>query len=732
LTYLRSFAILFAVPILARSYVLLGFGIDDPLYRFGGISSGIPGAFPGGSAIDPNYGFVDQALTTRAMLLFFSGHFPWWNSLEGLGAPLAGEMQSSAFFPLSPLVLLPDGNLVLNLVVGILAGFGMLLMLRHLGVRALPALVGAILYEMCGTFSWLSGAWSYSIPWLPYLVLGIEHCRSIDMRSIRRGSLIVAASIALLLASGFIESSYFEGLAGVTWTIARVPRRSWRHAFRYLTGVSLGAIVGLALGAPVVVAFADELAMGFIGMHATSAPGGVALPPGGILQKLLPYVYGPIEASHRPDVGAIWGNTGGYVGIGAAILAISGVFAKQDRGLRFALVAIAALGFAAIFGGPLQHVLLLVPGVKYTAYFRYIDPAISFAVATLAAFGIDELLASRRGKQHIALGLITTIGIVAYAYHAASTDIGGSPAVMDSDYAGWFVSSFCALIIVGCASCAALFVRAPRWSATILSIAVCVEAVAYLAVPTLSDPAGVTIDSGGITYLQQHVGLQRSYTLGPLSPNYGSYYGIASLSYNDLPSPKRTVDYIKTHLDPLTDGVNFIPIPHQGVDPTENFQRRLTAFEHVGVRYVLTAPGASTPWTLSKPKYQDRSMAIYELPNPTPYFRAPKCRVIPESRESATTTCAAPSILCRLELNAPGWAADSDGHVSRPDDCDEIFQAVRVPAGRSHVRFRFEPPYEPAALTACAAGSVVFGALLISLLQLRRLRPDLRSRVARA
>ena len=40
-----------------------------------------------------------QALGHLVATDWFSGHVPWWNPYEGLGVPLAGDMQSGAFFP---------------------------------------------------------------------------------------------------------------------------------------------------------------------------------------------------------------------------------------------------------------------------------------------------------------------------------------------------------------------------------------------------------------------------------------------------------------------------------------------------------------------------------------------------------------------------------------------------------------------------------------------------------
>jgi hypothetical protein len=433
------------------------------------------------------------------------------------------------------------------------------------------------------------------------------------------------------------------------------------------------------------------------------------------IQKFVPYVYGPIFASRQADVGTVWGNTGGYLGFVASALGIGGLFGKRYRAVRIVLAIVVILGFAAILGGPLQKLVLLIPGVKYTAYYRYIDPAISFAVCVLCAFALEDVLAQKVARR-IALGLVATIGVTAYAYSLAFSYISGPAAAVDADLAAWHVFSLWELGVAVGAMCLGLLVLSTRSRATILGLAACAEALLFLVIPTLSNPTGATIALGGERYLRDHAGFSRFYTFGPIFPNYGSYFGLASLAYTDLPVPARTVAYVKDRLDPLADAVNFLAtMPRVGMTQRDNFAQRVGAFESVGVKYVLTPPDDPIPTPLARRRYRDLSMAIYELPNPAPYFSAPGCAITALSRTSVTTQCAAPSLLCRLELNAPGWTADVDGRSERPGDCGEIFESVNVPSGTSHVSFRFVPPYEPIALVVAAIAFAGLLALALSL-----------------
>ncbi len=54
--------------------------------------------------------------------IILHGHLPWWNSFEGLGQPLVGEMQSAALFPLTLLFALPSGLFWFHISLEYIAG----------------------------------------------------------------------------------------------------------------------------------------------------------------------------------------------------------------------------------------------------------------------------------------------------------------------------------------------------------------------------------------------------------------------------------------------------------------------------------------------------------------------------------------------------------------------------------------------------------------------------------
>jgi hypothetical protein len=93
------------VVLLANALYLVGiFDANSLGPRSGLAASVVPGRLLGQPTIDPNVGFISQAVGHRAALDLLSGQLPWWNPYEGTGAPLAGGMQPAAFFPLTLLM----------------------------------------------------------------------------------------------------------------------------------------------------------------------------------------------------------------------------------------------------------------------------------------------------------------------------------------------------------------------------------------------------------------------------------------------------------------------------------------------------------------------------------------------------------------------------------------------------------------------------------------------------
>jgi Bacterial membrane protein YfhO len=163
-----------------------------------------------------------------------------------------------------------------------------------------------------------------------------------------------------------------------------------------------------------------------------------------------------------------------------------------------------------------------------------------------------------------------------------------------------------------------------------------------------------------VAFLKKHLGNSRFFTLGPLQPNYRSYFyrsyfGIGSLNVDDIPIPEAFSTYVHARLDSV-------------VQP------------HV---FVGTYGGGAAS-----------------------YFTAtnPNCRTTAKGRQSVRLSCPGPTVLVRRETDLPGWSVRVDGDPSRLHRFDHLFQAVNIEPGKHQVTFSYSQPHVRWGFVAFAAG----------------------------
>ena len=713
-------ALIIGAVALANALYLSGTVDPNPLYQQSGLATRLqPGWLPGLDTIDPNAGFNSQALGRRAVLEWLRGRVPWWNAYEGIGAPLAGGMNSAALFPLVALMGFPSGQVTFFAVLETVAGIATYLLLLRLSVSRAPALAGGIAFALNGTFAWFRYVASNPIAFLPLLLLGVERaCEAAD-RERRSGFGLVAVALALSLYAGFPETAFLDGLLAVTWVIARAASLRGASRTRFLAKVAGGGVTGVLLAAPIVVPFLDYLVYADIGGH-TGAFANVHLQTEALPMLLLPYVYGPIFGFTAYDrtstLTSVWSNVGGYLTTSVATLALIGMLGRRLRPLRVGLVLWIAVALGKTYGITAATLLLnLVPGVSVTAFYRYVWPSLTMAVVVLASLGFEDIVTgeARRWKVAVAVGLAALV--------TAAFRIGAIPELArlvgaPHRHAWALASTAWAGALVVAVGTAALLLRGGLRTALITSL-VMLDATTLLIVPELSAPRAATLDVAPVTFLRSHLGTSRFYTLGPIQPNYGSYFGIASINVNDTPIPRAWSSYIVDKLDP-----GAVPLIFTGTRPqdprtrpaaAEAFLEHLASYQEVAVKYVVAPAGFTFPKTPVSESlrlvFSDAVATIFELPHPRPYFEASvgECTLEPAGRERVRTSCPRAFTLVRRELFMPGWKAFADGETLHVEKGGELFQAVEIPAGTHVVRYRYVPPYFGAMLLAFASGVLV-------------------------
>ncbi len=748
---------LVALAIVIRLPELLGLVHANALGYTAALGTSSPGFVGGLPTIDPNIGFTSQALGGQAARQWFAGQIPWWNPYEGVGMPLAGEMQSAAFFPLTLLLIAPWGQTVLHICLQIIAGVATYYLLRQMRLSRLAAFTGGALFEFNSVFAWLANAVVNPIPFLPLLLLGVERALAsaqsappaqgrtwrVVARDAATGWKWIAVALALSLLAGFPEVAYLDGLLAGLWVVARLfSLRGWGALRRFALKLASGLVVGVAIAAPPLVAFADYARVANLGLHGQNVDA-LALPNLSLAQYLFPYVYGGIFQYMAPGGVAIsWGSIGGYLGATVAFLALLGACARRDLALRIALVAWIALMVGRSVGAqPFAAIISHIPLLGSVAAYRYANASWILAAIVLSAFALDDWRGSWRDKlKAVVCAAITLGGLCLGALWLALPTLRAlyqNPLFLKKLSAGSLavecgaILALLAALLIGrefsvrqradLRAHRLLAVARARPHALLMGLAALTLTLAYFFYPTLANPRQVSIDTAAIRYLQAHSGYQRFFTLGPFEPNYGAYFDLASINHDDVPSSQRWVDYIHAHLDPYANPNLFLNVPRPPGQPSlsDELAARLPAYEAVGVKYALTTPGdqpfarlpASQRPTLV---YQDAVMWIYQMPDPAPLFgvASGSCRAQTRSWTRADAVCATPATLLYRSLADPGWRATVNGQPAAITVVDGLFQRIALPAGHARVVFTYEPPHAGLALSLAAAGLLALAAAL--------------------
>lgn len=610
------------MPLIVKFHLLIDLLHQNPIYVWSGLATVSRGrVLPGFSTIDPNIATVSQTLGRAAARELLSGHIPWWNFYQGVGGPLAGEMQSAALFPFSLLLNLPQGQLYMHIVLQICAGLGTFFLMRKLGVSPLAALLAGILFEFNGTFSWLANAVINPIAFLPLILLGVETVRARVTSAQHGGWWWISIGLALSLYAGFPEVAYLNGLLIACWTLARLAGLAGGEKRRYLRDVATGVGGGLLLAAPILIAFFDFLQDGFVGPHVGNGYDGQHLPVDSLLGVVLPYAFGFLFQGDAAFTPAFWGAVGGYAGVVLLMLGLYGALGTRHRALGLTLAGWVSVCLAATYGAPgVGRLLMVVPGMDMIAFFRYLPPSWEFALAILAGFAVDRLAEarSRRAPAGYWIGLSAVMAFIGFAtlLLIAHPPIEPLPR--------WFRSMLIQSLGIGAVILVALSVVGARAMpserrARIVAWLCAGEAVLYFFLPTLANPRNVELALGAAGFMQKTLGVQRFYTLGPIQPNYGAYFGLASLNHNDLPLPRKWVDHVTTVLDSNTDPIAFSGVNRQnqnGPTAAENLVKNLHEFEKAGVKYIVTSSGYDPfGWTGEAPPPEDSGGSFVAFDN---------------------------------------------------------------------------------------------------------------------
>jgi hypothetical protein len=314
--------------------------------------------------------------------------WPLWNPFEGVGEPLAGNLQSGVFDPLllavdlHPTTRVWDLTYLFVFALGAVATYGFL---RVLGIGILGSVTGAGAFTMCGFFAMDAGNGFVRVyAYLPLLFLTVELvARSSRLRWVAGMGAAVAGSIV----AGMPESTFFVIAAAGGYAAYCAIRRPAGDRLPVLFRLACATVFGLALASPLLLLFVQYLPLSF-NTHGV-AVGSRTGATGALLYWLVPFANG------YPTMPRVPGFQYDRGWCGAAAATLGAVAAAAPKAMR---------RFGGWFFLVLSVVLLAknhnvryfqwignLPGFNRSDSIAFAPPLIGFGVAVLAAIGIHAL-----------------------------------------------------------------------------------------------------------------------------------------------------------------------------------------------------------------------------------------------------------------------------------------------------------------------------------------------------
>jgi hypothetical protein len=693
------------------------------------------------------------------------GHLPLWNPYGLHGVPLLATDVSATLSPFTLISLPFDpawGTSLAMLLKLWVAGMGMALFLRALGVRPAAAAVAGIAY---GTSSfvviWL--AWPQSsvaaiMPWAFAAAEWYFHARS----PIALAAFAVA--IAAQFLAGHAEASAQFGVFLVVYLAVRALAAG-RAAVLLLGALGLAGLLGAFLSGIQLVPFLDEIrGSTLIGARGDIHAGLQHLRLADAASWLAPNTKGNpgIDALRGRD--SNYNETTAFTGVGVVVLSPLSLLWGSSR--RWSpVVGLATIGIvsAATVYGIATPVIGRLPLLDILPSYRFWIVT-CFAVAAAGGLGLDALLARSGAALRPAPAILATIGTLGVAALAGTgvlfLRLGANvdhllPSVR-ANIGFWLLVAALSLV-VALAFVGAGLLRAPAMAVISGFAALALIEGALFAgpfnprvpvseVPPRSDAiswlqgkAGNSyIAATGITFASETptlYGLQDAggNEIGGLTPRLRDYWQLADPGYSDrdfrTQFGKPGVGWLAAA------GVRYVMTPDDDVLPGTV---PLHGAEHVMIAQVPDArPFAFVPsqvvtvsdesqardWLALNGPYDpvvvERCCRSDQTPSSQPVAQV---RIVRRDVDSVDLHVDTPSNATVVVLQSfwQGWVASVDGREVPIAPADLHFQAVDVPAGSHDVQLAYRPVNVVVGLAASGLGLV--GVCLMAFIGFRRRR----------
>jgi hypothetical protein len=675
--------------------------------------------------VNGDFTWKEQAQDTIGSRSWAAGQLPLWNPTIYGGQPIAADSGSGIFYPIDILfdatagsagvsLLRLEWRVVLDYMLATTLAYAFF---RRISGAVLPALGGAVLFAFSG---YLTSYPPHQLDiletgtWLPLALLAVHQVVSEAGRARRRWAMLGGLALGLTLLAGHPQTALYVVDATIAYLVYQMAtRRIWRPV---LPEAGIAMLIALGLGAIQLVPSLEFFPLS----NRTSIPDAAAR--AGLAIPSLPGLVLP----HYADQAAL------YVGAGGLILAAFGAWRRRRQAGGFWFV-LGIVAFLLALGGQTP----LYPVFAHLGFGLIRDQSravflISFAVATLATFGLAEIRQLHRPQGILLLtALAVTAGPVAtLVLHRLNDSLAGgaqdAPALLRAELG--------ALVVLA----GLLAHRRARWSpqlpllALIALLAVDAMAVNWNNNLTRQRPAPADGLPSTITFLRTLPQPFRIATDGDglIPANDIGTYGLATdQGYNDfrlsavnalLTSSNlwRTWQLLDVH-EFLTTRTFGAPYTLQQTDHGVHTYAVAGTLPNVWAvwRYQVTANSPASLAAVLAPGFDPGQEVVLDRPPdlaipPLPQHAQQISEVV-TSAEAVTITAQVdqPAILVRSSAYYPGWVVTIDGQRAPLLRADHALQAVAIPAGRHVVSFTFDPwsVKAGAALTALTILGCVLG-----------------------
>jgi hypothetical protein len=692
--------------------------------------------------------------TNLAWTEVHGGHLPLWNPYSATGMPLAFNWLSAAFSVpalvgyLFPLHLAYTAAIVTTLVI---AGTGVYVLCRLLGLETLGCVMAATVFELSGpVVGWLGWPLSGVMAWAGWLFAATI----LVIRGGRRARTVplLAVILAFVLYAGQPETAVELGIALLVFVVVLLALRApglggSGPVLRPALGVAAGGVAGVALAAPLLLPGLQVTAASIrraVGYYA-------ALPPHDLAHVVFQGFDGIPVAGSRWFGPSIYPESAAYVGVIAVVLAVAAV-AVRRRPEVLALGAVVLVTAALVFLSPVVTILHSVTHERGVAWQRSLLP-MAFALAVLAGVGLDAVVRAHHERAVRAWaggGFGVAALVVAALWAFGRGHLPAAEAGIRRDSFIWPATD----VVVGLAVVGVLLLAdkrrrgdAGRAGARRVDVGHVVGAVLLVCETVFLVIAGAPLLSSSPTSLAptpSEVALQRVVgsslvglgaracslppTLGIL-PNVNVAFDVHELAVYDpvIPAaffrawrattgapggPARAPLVFCPAITSVTVarryGVGYVLEPRARRGPTGSVPAA-----RIGNEGVWRVPGAA-PATLS-PLTADGGFPADDAPGTPVAVTHPG----PAQWDVATDATSPDALRLRLS-DIPGWHASVDGRPLALHSYAGVMLEARVPAGRHHIELHYWPDDFSTGLVVGAAALVI---LLVAVVGSRGRRP---------